>query len=663
MRLGLITFLSTFAVMAAPAIASEPPMPALAGSCELASIDDRCEAWGLLWNGDDEAEGSREAAESVALNPDGLTAYLAVSHHTGGEDGVTRWVVLARDTATGAEIWTRRWAGTGSFDIPRDVAVSPDGDVVYVTGVIQLADGETNMDTRAYSAATGDEIWRAIEDGSGETDAGRALVVSPDGDEVYVAASTDSVAGEGIDIDVKIAGYDAEDGETLWTTTWAGAGSGRPDYPLAIAVDPSGRYVVAAGQAAGTVTQYDTDMGIVAVRAGAEDSGDGTIAWSERVDGEGTGAFDEASDLTVDSRGVYVIGDSQTTTISGTDLDALTVALDTATGTRKWIARDAGAVPGFTEGIAVSAAGGRVFSAVKATGDGAREFDWDTVAYDGRTGARLWSTRMGTPTWDGEYPADIVATSKVVYVLGKSFNGNTNPLGYNGDIQGVQDAVTASYDAGTGAQRWIARYNATGYDRTTPKALAIGGGRLVVAGRTEYKGDLTAVTEGDPNGRENFADLMVLGYEDALAEPDATESSTTGPGDQGPPGQDGSQGPPGQDGSQGEPGASGAGGATGSPGAPGQPGSAATQSAPRASDPAALAISRRRHGRVTVYGTGPSGSKGTVRLFRNGRVVAKRRITIRRGGFRTKFRARAAGRYTASLTIVVGGHTYTARAR
>jgi Collagen triple helix repeat (20 copies) len=314
----------------------------------------------------------------------------------------------------------------------------------------------------------------------------------------------------------------------------------------------------------------------------------------------------------------------------------------------------------------VSAAGGRVFVAVKSTTDGPRTFDWETVAYDRDTGARLWSTAMGTPTWDGEYPAQMIATSKAVYVVGKSFNGNTNPLGYNGDIQGLQDIVTASYDAGTGAQRWIARYNATGYDRTSAAALAIGGGRVVVVGDTDYKGDFTGLQEGDPNGRMNFSDLVMVAYDDALAQPEprevapdpSGEPGDTGPtGPQGPPGEPGPSGPTGPQGEQGEP---------GERGATGPPGPAAARP-PRAESlgrsPVALAIGPRRGRRITVYGTGPSGFRATVRLYRNGRRAATRHVRFRRGGFRTTFRATRPGRYTARLRMTVGERTYTATAR
>jgi hypothetical protein len=79
--------------------------------------------------------------------------------------------------------------------------------------------------------------------------------------------------------------------------------------------------------------------------------------------------------------------------------------------------------------------------------------------------------------------------------------------------------------------------------------------------------------------------------------------------------------------------------------------------------PVALALENGRRGRVVVYGTGPSGFRATVRLFRNGKLVGKRQVTFKRGGFRTSFRGSGAGRYTARLKMTVGERSYTTRAR
>ena len=677
LRATLLVLLLLLLQLPAAASADEPPIPAFPGSCSYPDVDDRCESWAVIFNGDDQAESSTENAERVALSPDGRTAYVAAYHRTGGQYGSTHWLVLARDAATGDERWTARWSGSSDLDAARDVEVSPDGELVYVTGVTRIGDFESNALTVAYAAATGEEVWRAVEDGPGPTDAGAALVVSPDGRDVYVTGPTDATDDDVPDLDFRVMGYDARDGRVLWRTVWPGAALGKVDSPDSIAVDPSGRFVLAMGDVAGVASEYDTDIGVVAVAAHPPGRA-GQIAWSSLIDSGGTGGWDAAGDVEADPAGrfVYVTGLGQNTGATSIDTDAVTVAMELETGRRKWMARDAGQVDGYTQGMAVSAAGGRVFVAVKSTTDGPRRFDWDTVAYDRDTGARLWSTTMGTPTWDGEYPAEMIATGRAVYVTGKSFNGNTNPLGYNGDVQGVQDIVTASYDAGTGEQRWIARYNATGYDRTNPASLAIGGGRVVVVGDTDYKGDLTGLPEGDPNGRMNFSDLVMVAYDDALAQPDPREVAPASSGEQSPAGPTGPQGPQGEPGTSGPPGPQGEPGRPGEQGAQGERGEQGTAGAtgppaPGAGAPAdslgrspvALAIGPRRGGRIVVYGTGPSGFRATIRLYRNGRRAATRSVRFRRGGFRTAFTATRPGRYTARLRMTVGERTYTASAR
>ena len=502
-----------------PAAAHAAPVPSLPRTCLLAGVDDRCESWSIAYDAAPETrELSTESDTGLALSPDGASAYVTVQHRIGGQYGVTRWVVLALDARTGAQRWEARFSGVHGFDRPGAVAVSPDGRRVFVTGTTYVADFDSIMLTIAYDAATGEEIWRRTLDGPGETENGRAMVMSPKGDAVYVAASSETAPGTPSDMDWALTAYDARDGDHLWTRRWAGAGTGEVDYPVSIGVHPSGRLVYAAGQAAGTVSEWDIDMAAIAVRA-AGPGKKGALVWEERWDARGRGENDEGFDLAVDPAGerVYVAGRSKGTGASGADFDSSLLALDALSGAREWSALAPGPVDGYTAAQAVAAAPGRVFVAIQSTASGALEFDWRTVAYDGDRGTQLWSATFGTPDFDGEYPADVVATDGGLWVTGKSFNGHTNPLGRNGDIQGVADHVTIAYDPATGEQEWIARNNATGYDHDSASAIAAAGGRLVTTGHLRYKGDLSGIAEGDPNGRENFTDVGVTAYEDPAA--------------------------------------------------------------------------------------------------------------------------------------------------
>jgi outer membrane protein assembly factor BamB len=98
----------------------------------------------------------------------------------------------------------------------------------------------------------------------------------------------------------------------------------------------------------------------------------------------------------------------------------------------------------------VVASEGRVF----VTGWGATVFDLNegielegvTAAYDARSGERLWQTISGAPDID-DFFWDVAASPSGdrVYSTGRSSAGTST-------------AVTAAYDAATGAQVWLARY-------------------------------------------------------------------------------------------------------------------------------------------------------------------------------------------------------------
>lgn len=511
--------------LAAPAAvhAYEPPVPSLGNSCLLAGYDDRCESWSRAYDADPQATGlSSEAASNQALSPDGRSAYVTATHRVGGQYGFTRWVVLGLDAGTGATRWTQRFEGEGDYDRPGAVVVSPDNATVYVTGTTHTAQGPSVMVTTALSAADGSELWRTIHDGPGELDNGRAMTISPDGREVYVAASSESAPGPANNIDFLVAGYDTRTGEELFATRWDGAGVAGTDYPIALEVHPKGGLLYAAGQAAGTAKPFDIDLAAIALRVGRKGKGPraaGTFAWTKRWDARGLGENDEGYDLAVapDGSGVYVTGRTRGTGPSGADYDAATLALDPATGAERWSAIQPGPVDGYTSGVAVAAAAGRVFMTAQATADAARTFDWLTIAYDGRTGEPQWRRTFATLNYDGEYPADIAATSEGVWVTGKSFNGSTNPLGRNGDIQGLADIVTISYVPATGADRWVARYNATGYGHDAGAAISAAGGTIFGVGFVRYKGDLSKIGEGNPYGRENYSDIGLFAYEDPAA--------------------------------------------------------------------------------------------------------------------------------------------------
>src|SRR5205823_3583196 len=115
----------------------------------------------------------------------------------GGADS-SDYLTAAYLTSTGERVWQARYAGPGrGDDRAADVALSPDGSTVFVTGESGAPEHGRGIATVAYDAGTGNELWSARYDGPPHsTDAGQALAVSPDGSRVYVVGDvSNSVIG------------------------------------------------------------------------------------------------------------------------------------------------------------------------------------------------------------------------------------------------------------------------------------------------------------------------------------------------------------------------------------------------------------------------------------------------------------------------------------
>src|SRR5207249_3486377 len=134
--------------------------------------------------------------------------------------------------------------------------------------------------------------------------------------------------------------------------------------------------------------------------------------------------------------------------------DYLTVAYDAATGARLWMATYDG--PGRSSdeafGLGVSPNGASVFVTGQSWGIGT-DGDYATVSYDAATGAQRWVARYDGPaaSYDWAYDLGVSPDGGAVFVTGYSLGLST---GY--------DFATLAYDAATGAQQWVARYNDAG---------------------------------------------------------------------------------------------------------------------------------------------------------------------------------------------------------
>jgi hypothetical protein len=122
-------------------------------------------------------------------------------------------------------------------------------------------------------------------------------------------------------------------------------------------------------------------------------------------------------------------------------------------------------------------------------------FDYATVAYDGATGAVVWSRRYkGPSTLDIANALGVSPDGARIYVTGKSFGESSD-----------EDYATVAYDGSTGAELWTTRYNGPGNSQDIANALGVSsdGSRVYVTGESkggtvDYATVFYQAATGDP---------------------------------------------------------------------------------------------------------------------------------------------------------------------
>jgi hypothetical protein len=215
--------------------------------------------------------------------------------------------------------------------------------------------------------------------------------------------------------------------------------------------------------------------GLVAVLAGVAVSaagitgaqaspGPGAQLWAARY---GTTDFENSANavqVSPDGGTVYVTG------LRGapSSLSYATAAYDATTGAQLWLATytDPGNLNDVAASLAVSPDGGTVYVTGQSGGvsGGVASYDFATIAYNAATGAQLWIAR-----YNGPGNGDDKASSVVVSPDG----GTVFVTGESAQNASAFDYATVAYDAATGAQRWVARVNGPGNSDATRSAAAV----------------------------------------------------------------------------------------------------------------------------------------------------------------------------------------------
>jgi hypothetical protein len=286
----------------------------------------------------------------------------------------------------------------------------------------------------AASAVPGTRLWASRYNGPGNGfDQATAVAASSRGGGVFV---TGYASGAGSGFDYATIAYNGATGARLWIKRYNGPANGY-DQADAVAVSPNGQTVFVTGHSQGTVS-----VGIATI---AYNAATGAQLWVSRY---GNSA---PTSLTVspDGRTVFVTGTGYTT-----------VAFDAATGARLWARHYPG---GAAWSEAVSPDGSMVF--VTGNSQGTTSNDFATIAYSAATGKQLWVSRYDGPVHGEDFAFAVAASpdGKMVLVSGAS----------GGGASGASDFATIAYDAATGAQLWLTRYNSPGDGDDQVHAMAV----------------------------------------------------------------------------------------------------------------------------------------------------------------------------------------------
>lgn len=402
--------------------------------------------------------------------------------------------------AAGTQLWAQRFAGGADLTAgARAVAVSPGGDKVFVTG-----ESDVGYATIAYNAATGAKLWAQRYHGPTNPNGyATAITVSPTGKTVYVTGtSVGTTPGDYVTI-----AYNASTGARLWVTRYNGPGNSI-DIPYAIAVSPDGKTVIVTGGNGGILT--DTDYVTIAYRAGT-----GARIWLKRYDGP-AGLDDSGISLAVNRAGtmVFVTGTSWS---AHTAYDIATIAYRVTDGAQLWLRRYNGPGNGDDTGlsVAVSPTGKSVFVTGESKGAKSAD-DYVTIGYNAATGAWQWVTRYNG-TGNGIDQAHALAVNPAgttVYVTGHSAGRGSKA-----------DCTTIAYNATTGGQRWVKRYNgaANGDDAGAAVVASPDGKLIYVTGTSWARGtnfDYVTIAYNATTGVRNwlrFYDGPAKGADGAVA--------------------------------------------------------------------------------------------------------------------------------------------------
>lgn len=316
------------------------------------------------------------------------------------------------------------------------------------------------------ASAAGEERWVGRYNGpESSQDGAVAVVTSPNGSKVFVTGHVGEVVDGVLVFNYGTLAYDAATGDVLWARIYDGPAGWRDDVS-AMAINPNGSRVFVTGSSwVGESRRFDYVT--IAYRTTT-----GERLWTKHYDGP-AGHDDGPIDVTAGLGGrIFVTGASRG---NGTGYDYATVAHSASDGRRLW-ARYSGPKNDSARSVVASPDGSTVF----VTGWNDRDEtsnDYVTLAYNARTGDRLWLRGFRRDDESRAVRATVSPDGSTVFVTGDSTDKGI-----------LEDSryVTLAYSASNGKRRWSAHYNGPG-EGAYAESIAVSpdGSKVFITGWSE----------------------------------------------------------------------------------------------------------------------------------------------------------------------------------
>jgi PQQ-like domain len=147
------------------------------------------------------------------------------------------------ESATGEESWTATVAHDKSSDLAGPCAVAPGGEAFYVAGLHRTGLSRASAFTIGYAATSGQALWNRRYDGTRRSwESAHAISISPDGSVLYVTGVTNVRGPE----DYLTLAYDTNSGNLRWRRIHSDRFY---EYPFGLAVAPNGETLLVSGDA------------------------------------------------------------------------------------------------------------------------------------------------------------------------------------------------------------------------------------------------------------------------------------------------------------------------------------------------------------------------------------------------------------------------------